>query len=651
MKLYIAEKPSLGRAVASVLPKPQQKGEGFITVGNGDVVTWCIGHLLEQAEPEAYDPAYKKWSVEHLPIVPDEWQLVVKSKTRKQFNVVKKLIKQASVLVNLGDPDREGQILIDEMISFCGASESKKNNALRCLVSDLNPGAVKKALNNLRPNREFLSLSVSALARARADWLYGMNMTRLCTLQGQKSGYQGVLSVGRVQTPVLGLVVYRDLEIENFVSKPFYEVVARLQTENGESYFAKWKPGEACAPYMDEEGRVLSRGLAENVVRRITDKPGEIEDAKQKTSKKAPPLPHSLSSLQIEAAKVFGYSAQKVLDTCQALYERHKVITYPRSDCRYLPKAQLSDAKDVVEASCGISNSLSEHKTALDLSLRSSAWNDKKVGAHHAIVPTSKTMPAAKLSKDELNIYYLIARHYFAQFLSASQYAEKEVKTRVEGGLFISRQKDQIFPGWEVLFKKSQQDKPKTEAPLPPMQTGDAVHCLGGEIMDKNTVPPKRFTDATLLAAMTGIARYVSDPDIKKILKDTDGIGTEATRAGIIELLFKRQYLNRVGKDIVSTEIGRSVILALPESVGKPDMTAIWEAQLEAIYQKQQKYQDFMQQVMQSLNGLLNDTRQANFTGLRGKGKAKSPKRGGFRKKRSTNSTRKNLKKRQTGSA
>ncbi|MDN3651994.1 DNA topoisomerase III [Thalassotalea ponticola] len=634
MKLYIAEKPSLARAVAAVMSKPQQKGDGFIKVANGDIVTWCIGHLLEQAEPDAYDPAFKKWSTEHLPIIPSDWKLVVKSKTRKQFNVVKKLIKQADILVNLGDPDREGQILIDQMFNYCGASEQQKKSALRCLVSDLNPSAVTRALNNLKPNSDFLSLSVSALARARADWLYGMNMTRMCTLQGQKSGYQGVLSIGRVQTPVLGLVVHRDLAIENFVSTPFYEVIATLKTAKGEIYKGKWKPSESCKPYMDDEDRVISRPLAENVVNRIANKRGNIADFIKKTSKKSAPLPHSLSSLQIEAAKVFGYSAQKVLDTCQALYERHKLITYPRSDCRYLPKEHLSEAGKVLQAIASIDKKLANFTDDADVSRKSSAWNDSKVGAHHAIIPTTKKIDSAKLSNDELNIYYLVARHYLIQFYPPSEYADKQIKTIIEGGLFISKQRDLTYVGWQALFNKQESQTRQAEDTLPDVAINDPIQCVAGTIEDKNTTPPKRFTDATLLAAMTGIARYVTSADIKKILKDTDGIGTEATRASIIELLFKRQYLSRKGKEIIATEIGRSVILALPESVGEPDMTAIWEAQLEAIYQKQRKYGDFMNDVTENLNRLLYDTGNANFSSLKGKGKMKA--RRNYKKQRSS---------------
>ncbi|MGB1291944.1 MAG: DNA topoisomerase, partial [Pseudoalteromonas sp.] len=224
MKLYIAEKPSLGRAIADALPKPHKKHDGYIEVANGDCVSWCIGHLLEQAEPDDYNEQYKKWRFDDLPIVPDQWQLKAKPKTRKQLTILKKLIKQADQLIHAGDPDREGQLLVDEVIEQVKLSQAKKQQIQRLLISDLNISAVKKALASIRSNRDFIPLSVSALARSRADWLFGMNLTRAYTLAGQKAGFGNVLSVGRVQTPILGLVVNRDNEIANFVAKPFYEV-------------------------------------------------------------------------------------------------------------------------------------------------------------------------------------------------------------------------------------------------------------------------------------------------------------------------------------------------------------------------------------------------------------------------------------------
>jgi DNA topoisomerase-3 len=619
MKLYIAEKPSLARAIVDVLPKPHKKSDGYIEASNGDVVTWCIGHLLEQAPPEDYDIKYKKWLVEHLPIIPEQWKLKPKSKTRKQLTVIKKLIKQADIIVNSGDVDREGQILVDEAISFSGASKLKIDNALRCLITDMNFAAVKKAVNNLKPNKDYIPLAVSALSRARADWLYGLNMTRLCTLQGQKSGYQGVLSIGRVQTPILGLVVNRDIEIENFVSKPFYEVLAHITTANGEKYQGKWKPSKACEPYMDEEKRILSKQLAENVVKRITDQPAKIEKVTQDKKQQVAPLPFSLSGLQIAAAKAFGMSAKQVLDICQQLYEKHKLITYPRSDCQYLPTEHLNDVATVTSAMSNISAKLADMLKKADLTKKSRAWNNKKVSAHHAIIPTAKNRPTGTLSNDEEKMYEIIARQYIAQFYPNFEYMDKQIDTIIDGGLFVSKQKDIINNGWKDLFPTSNKHNEQSEfssIKLPHVSADDLVHSLQGELIDKNTSPPKHFTDATILGALTGISRYVTNSEIKKLLRDTDGLGTEATRAGIIELLFKRFYLVRKGKEIRATEVGKKLITSLPAQISQPDMTALWESQLESISTQTLNYQTFIEGVEHNLQQLITEVKEISFTGL-----------------------------------
>ncbi|MGO2076720.1 MAG: DNA topoisomerase 3, partial [Pseudoalteromonas sp.] len=408
MKLYIAEKPSLGRAIADALPKPHKKHDGYIEVANGDCVSWCIGHLLEQAEPDDYSEQYKKWRFDDLPIVPEQWQLKAKSKTRKQLTVLKKLIKQAEQLVHAGDPDREGQLLVDEVIEQVKLSQAKKHSIQRLLISDLNVSAVKKALASMRTNRDFIPLSVSALARSRADWLFGMNLTRAYTLAGQKAGFGNVLSVGRVQTPILGLVVNRDNEIANFIAKPFYEVFAHLHTQEQQSFTAKWQPSKACEPYQDEEGRILHRGLAENVAARVTDQPGEVTALEQKQKKQQAPLPYNLSALQIDAAKAFTMPAQKVLDICQVLYERHKLITYPRSDNRYLPKDHHQEAASIIKAIATNGGQSEANCNAAESSRRSKCFNDAKVAAHHAIIPTAKQLKSATLNSDEGKVYGLI---------------------------------------------------------------------------------------------------------------------------------------------------------------------------------------------------------------------------------------------------
>lgn len=625
MILYIAEKPSLGRAIADVLPKPHKKGDGHIMAANGDCVSWCIGHLLEQAEPDAYDPLFKSWKFEHLPIIPQQWKMKAKPKTRSQLTVLRGLVKKASQLVNAGDPDREGQLLVDEVIAHLGVKGDKLNSTQRLLISDLNPQAVKRALGQMRSNREFIPLSTSALARSRADWLYGMNMTRAYTLQGRKVGYQGVLSVGRVQTPLLGLVVRRDEEIANFVSKPFFEVLANLTTDNKEAFKAKWQPSEACQPYMDEEGRVLARGLAQNVVGRITNKPAEVTLVLAKDKQQNAPLPYSLSSLQIDAAKRFGMSAKEVLDTCQTLYERHKLITYPRSDSRYLPAEQFQQAPQIVSAVTAGAAELLEDVIAPDTSIKSKAWNDKKVDAHHAIIPTEKTANLSQLGAREKQIYLQVARQYLAQFYPPYLYSETEVRILIEGGNFKTKAKQERSLGWKQLFgRHSDKQKQKQNDPdsvngsedncadedssqvLPPLVKGQQLHSGMGELVEKHTQAPKHFTDATLLGAMTGISRYVTDPEIRKILKDTDGLGTEATRAGIIELLFKRCFLVRQGKSILSTEVGRGLINSLPMSATTPDMTALWESNLDAISRKEAKYLSFMSPLIGSLSELIS---------------------------------------------
>jgi DNA topoisomerase-3 len=656
MILYIAEKPSLGRAIADVLPKPHKKGDGFIEAANGDCVSWCVGHLLEQAEPDAYNPEFKSWKFEHLPIVPDKWQLKPKAATRSQLTVLKRLVKQANTLVNAGDPDREGQLLVDEVIAYLGVTGDKLHQTQRLLISDLNPQAVKRALTQLRSNREFIPLSTSALARSRADWLYGMNMTRAYTIQGKKVGYQGVLSVGRVQTPLLGLVVRRDEEIAHFQSKPFYEVLAHLATEKQETFSAKWQPSEACQPYMDEEGRVLVRGLAQNVVSRISDKPALVTQLVAKDKKQNPPLPYSLSALQIDAAKRFGMSAKDVLDTCQSLYERHKLITYPRSDSRYLPVEQHNLAPSVLKAISSGAAELLQGADAPDPRLKSKAWDDKKVDAHHAIVPTEKTANLSSLSQRERQLYLHVARQYLAQFYPAYCYSETTVQVTIEGGLFNTKARQDKSLGWKQLFARQEPNGSKASGnksteesagkddeendefigQLPPLKLGQALHCTRGELLEKNTQPPKAFTDATLLGAMTGISRYVTDPEIRKILKETDGLGTEATRAGIIELLFKRGFLQRLGKSIVSTDVGKGLINSLPASATTPDMTALWEASLNGICHKETSYQAFMQPLLGTLSTLIQNAGAqlpTALNGLQGQGYRKTASnKSGYRK-------------------
>ena len=631
MKLYIAEKPSLGRAIASALSqtlaKPHKNHKTHIELANGDVVSWCVGHILAQADPEDYDGDLKKWNMETLPIVPQQWQLKPITRTRAQLTALRKLVKKADEIIHAGDPDREGQLLVDEVIDYLKVSKTKKNNIKRLLISDLNLPAVKRALSSLKNNSEFIPLSISALARSRADWLYGINLTRAYTLQGQKQGFNSVLSVGRVQTPLLGLVVRREQEINEFVSKPFYQVLAHLSVNNTlenkeKSFAAKWQPSEACQQYCDDEGRVLLKALAMNVVKRITHQDAIVDNIKTEDKQQGQPLPFNLSSLQIAAAKQFSMNAKLVLDVCQTLYEKHKLITYPRSDCRYLPKEQLRQAPAIIDLLSKTKLPCAQQAKNTDKSIKSKAWNDNKITAHHAIIPTEKSPDNSQLNPFEKNIYLLIVRQYLVQFYPVYRYQQTTLTVKIAQGLFKTNAKVEQQLGWKILFpvkqgKKEQLDNNEIqENSLPQLTKGQILYCQKGELIEKLTSPPESFTDATLLSAMTGIARFVCDPNIKKVLRDTDGLGTDATRAGIIDLLFKRNFLQRNGKKIVATEIGVALINALPTMATLPDMTAQWEAMLTAISEKRASYVNFMQPLIDTVTDMVSGASQQSFTGL-----------------------------------
>ncbi len=616
MRLFIAEKPSLGRAIADVLPKPHRKGDGYIECGNGQVVTWCIGHLLEQAQPDVYDSRYARWSLADLPIVPEKWQLQPRASVTKQINVIKRLLGEASEIIHAGDPDREGQLLVDEVLDYLQLPAEKRQRVQRCLINDLNPQAVERAIGRLRANSEFIPLCVSALARARADWLYGINMTRAWTLLGRNAGYQGVLSVGRVQTPVLGLVVRRDEEIENFVAKDFFEVKAHIVTPKEERFTALWQPSEACEPHQDEEGRLLNRTLAEHVVKRISGQPAHVTRYNDKQESEPAPLPFSLSSLQIEAAKRFGLSAQNVLDICQKLYETHKLITYPRSDSRYLPEEHFAGRHSVMKA-IGVHAADLLPQPVVDMDRRNRCWDDKKVDAHHAIIPTARSS-TVNLHDNEAKVYGLIARQYLMQFCPDAVFRKCEIELDIANGKFLAKARFLAQAGWRTLLGSKERDEENDGTPLPVVKKGDELLCEKGEVVERQTQPPRPFTDATLLSAMTGIARFVQDKDLKKILRATDGLGTEATRAGIIELLFKRGFLHKKGRSILSTDAGRALIHSLPEMAARPDMTAHWESVLTQISEKQCRYQDFMQPLVGTLYQLIDQARSTPVRQFKG---------------------------------
>ena len=610
MHLYIAEKPSLARAIAAALPGPYQKGQGYIRCGKGQdaaTVSWCIGHLLEPAEPARYNPAWQKWRLEHLPMFPEQWQLTPKDSVKQQLNVLQSLIRQADTITHAGDPDREGQLLVDEVLRFVGTRAPVQ----RVLINDLTPNAVARAIQSPRDNREFRRLSHSAQARQRADWLYGLNLTRFYTLSYQQQGEQGVYSVGRVQTPVLGLVVERDNTIENFEPKPWYRIEGQFHAQDEESdpqpFTARWLPGEAFQEHLDEENRLLNRDIAEQVVREVQGRPGTVTEARFRDRPEPPPLPFSLSALQIEAGRLYRMAAKDVLDTAQSLYERHQLITYPRSDCRYLPEEHFGQAGQIMRSICRVAPELEAFTPALDTSRRSAAWNDQKVDAHHAIIPTTRPSPNGKLTSAEAKIYGLISRYYLIQFADQAIHREGRLTVTVQEHHFRATETAVAQVGWKALEIKSREEQPEPKkSPLPKLEKGEPAICDSAEVKERKTQPPQPFTDATLLSAMTNIARFVSDAELRKTLRETDGLGTEATRASILDTLFRREYLQRDRRFIRATGKGKALISALPDSIRTPDRTAVWESTLEAIHRGEADPRQFIAGLQEEIAALIN---------------------------------------------
>jgi DNA topoisomerase-3 len=636
MRLFIAEKPSLARAIADVLPGPHQKRGGYIECGRDDVVTWCAGHILELAEPEAYRPEYKTWAIEHLPIAPDKWKLAVSAPDL--YKTIKSLLPKAREVVNAGDPDREGQLLVDEVLEHL----AYRGPVSRILVSDLNPAAVRKALATVQPNAKFRGLYDSARARQRADWLYGLNLTRLYTVLGRAGGHDGILSVGRVQTPLLGLIVRRDLEIEGFTPKPYFVLSAEVRSSGG-SFRATWTPGDSAGVAIDDEKRLINRAHADALVARCSGQRGRVAKCSREKKFEAPPLPYALADLQVDAGKRLGLTPKQTLDACQALYETHRLTTYPRSDCQYLPEGHFAQASSVLATIAQNAPTLGELARAATPATRSKAWNDGKVTAHHAIIPTPVARSGASLSEAERGVYELIARRYIAQFHPAFEYNQTQIEIDVAGERFAASGRQPLSEGWRRVISSTAAEVDDTDADdaaaskttLPLLQQGEDVQVPRVDLAEKKTAPPKRFTDATLVQAMTGIARFVADPKIKQLLRESDGIGTPATQAAIIQTLYDRKFIEKKGRHIISTSVGRALIQILPSVATTPDMTALWEAAMKRIAVGEMPLDAFVDGVLRQLTDLIGRGRARGPLAVPGARPCAAPGCKGFLRRRS----------------
>ncbi|EKZ8080459.1 DNA topoisomerase III [Salmonella enterica] len=597
MRLFLCEKPSQARDIAKFIGAGQ-RGDGFLS-GPGVTVTWARGHLLEQAEPEAYGGQYgNPWRLDVLPFVPQQWKLEVKKDARSQFSVINRLLKQVDEVVIATDADREGEVIARELLEYCRF----QGRVFRLWLSALDDASIRSALANIWPSEKTEALYRAGVGRGRADWVTGMNLTRLYTLKAREAGISGVMSVGRVQTPALAIVVRRDLEIENFIPKPYSDVIATLISDNI-AFPVKWV---AAAQYCDEEGRCIQAGIATQVVELCRQTASAtVIDCQTKRQKKSAPLAFSLGSLQQACAEKFGMPAQQVLDIAQSLYETHKLTTYPRTDCGYLPVSMREEVRAVLAALMQTDPSLKSHSALaqLDISLVSRIWNDKKITAHHGIIPTKQAGDLSRLSTDERNVYQLIRQHYLAQFLPQMEVDATEATFNISGQLFRTTGNVVVVAGWKALFTEPSRtaqipadgnDDKEAASRLPPLQAGQTCRVQGAEEKRLQTKPPVPYNDGTLIAAMTNAASFVTDAALKKVLKENAGIGTEATRAGIIDTLVKRGFLVRDKKVLRSTPTGRDLVSALPSALTSPGLTALWEQLLDEVAAGRVSLEDFM---------------------------------------------------------
>lgn len=592
MRLFIAEKPELAKAIVEGLGGGSKVGRGptgYFDCGN-DYVTWCFGHMLQLKDPEEYDERYKKWNMDDLPICHIPWEKRPGDDKGEQLDVILNLLGRAKSVVHAGDPDEEGQLLVDEILEYAGSTLPVQ----RVLINANTQKVVKQALASMRDNNEFRGLSQAAEARSVGDQLYGYNLSRAYTLAASKQGFQGVLSVGRVQTPVLGLVVRRTRTFKAH-EKSYYFNINGSFAFDGVSLPARYVI-EDNDP-VDEKGRLSDEQHADGRAAEVKGKPAKLIDTQTAKKEEHPPLPYNLLKLQGDASRKYGFKPDQVKDVTQALREKHKLITYNRSDCQYLDDSQHAEAPGVIAAIAQTAPMLAAVAQRSDPKIKSRAFNSDKVSAHHGIIPTETVADLSRLSDAEQKIYLLIARAYLAQFWPKRQYDQTTIEIAAEGHTFMVRSNVTTHPGWQALYRNDagneelEEDEDDVSIDLRTLKAGQTGTCTDAVAARMETKPQPLYTMATLLNDLTRVAKYIRNDQLRKLLVEKDkgkegeqgGIGTPATRDTIIAGLFERGYLVEQGKNIVSTPLAEDFYDSLPDQAKFPDMTALWHEQQKAI--------------------------------------------------------------------
>jgi DNA topoisomerase-3 len=638
--LLVAEKPSVGQDLARVLPGTFKKGEGFLE-GPDHVVTWAVGHLVQLAEPEAYDAKFKSWRMGDLPIVPERFKLVVRDeRSRKQMSVVTKQLGREDIdeVVNACDAGREGELIF----AYLFEKAKGKKPVKRLWLNSMTNAAMKSALDSLRPAEEFERLEEAARSRSEADWIVGMNATRAATIR-LRSSFDGAVSLGRVQTPTLAIVARREEEIKAFKPEPYWLVDATFaagplegESTSGERTYLGHFQAPPGSPGNTKGPRIGTEQEAEAIVAACSGRTGTITKLEKKEQREKAPMLYDLTTLQREANNRYGFSAKRTLAAAQRLYEEHKALTYPRTNSRYLTTDMVDEIKPIAEL-VGARPEYrkgAEYVTGLDVLPLGRVVNDEKVTDHHAIIPTRSEHNLEKMGSDDRRVYDMAVRRFLAVFHPEAVFENTKVETTVaaaEGDatyLFRTRGKLLLVPGWRGVYDEISADAKAdaaeargeedeaAEQTLPRLLQDEEVQTREIASARKETKPPRRYSDASLLGAMETAGKLVDDDELREAMKDS-GIGTPATRAAIIERLIAVGYLERDGRALVATEKGLNVIRLLNEhALTSPGLTGSWEQRLGKIERGEDSRKQFMsdiagfaEQTVKELDETLKDVR------------------------------------------
>jgi DNA topoisomerase-3 len=593
--LIVAEKPSVGQDYARALGGGFQKHEGYLE-SDERIVSWAIGHLVELAEPEDYDESLKRWSIKTLPVIPEQFKLRPDARGRKQLDVLKRLMKRADVdeIVNGCDAGREGELIFAYIMDVAKAGKPVQ----RLWVSSMTRAAIGEGFENLRDGEEMRNLEAAARSRSEADWLVGMNATRAATVRGRALG--GVVSLGRVQTPTLALIVHRDMEIDAFEPETYFQVDARFGLEGPRAYTGRWFEGK--------DDRTAERERAEAVATAVAGAEATVESVKRTERRTRPPLLYDLTSLQRDANSRYGLSASRTLQAAQRLYEGSSsgaVITYPRTRSQFLPADQVANLKGIARGLAGIPqvHGAAQYVAGLDVLPLARVVNDAKVDDHHAIIPTGE-LPTRELQGDDARVFDLVVRRYLAVFHPEAKFEDTEIVTAVGDHRFRTRGRRLIEAGWrgaafgeEAATEEPQGDDDEPRQSLPRVDDGERGTCEKADVLEKQTKPPARYSEASLLRDMETAGKQIEDEEMRQAMKDA-GLGTPATRAETIEKLLRVGYIERLGRALRATAKGRQAIGLLHDhALTSAELTGNWEKRLTAIERGQEPRDRFMSDI------------------------------------------------------